>query len=64
MQLQVSVFLNVMFRCIEQKFLALIIAPEYLMTKWYQYLTYEGGLKTVVVNSQSEYAEIVFYQNS
>lgn len=63
MQLQVSVFLNVMFRCIEQKFLTLIIAPEYLMTKWYQYLTNEGGLKTVVVNSQSEYAKIIFYQN-
>lgn len=55
MQLQVAVFLNLMFRYVEQKFLTLIIVPEYAVVKWNQYLTDIAGLTTVIVNSESKY---------
>lgn len=54
MQLQVAMFLHVMFRSIEQRFLSLVIAPDFLIGKWFQYLTEIAGLKTITVNSESK----------
>lgn len=53
MQLQVSAFLNVLYRNID-KLLTLIIAPDYAVGKWQRYLIDIAGFKHIIVKEESK----------